>query len=145
MVWLQLLSAGMGLYGNMQAGQAARDAGREAQRQYQENAEMDKLRALQEKNARTSNFNAAMSTVDAQAGFANRSERSIAAVRKRSRSQLRQETDRSRTQSLFTRGREIQRGNNAMAEGKAKQRAYMIEGAASFANAYGRFKEVKGN
>ena len=144
-MYLQLAAAGISLLGSMRAASDARSQGRNAARQYKENAEMDKLRALQEKNARVSNFNASMSTVDAQAGFANRSERSVAAVRKRGRNQIRKETDRARTQSLFTRGREIQRGNNAMAEGKAKSQAYMIEGAAGFANAYGRFTDVKGD
>ena len=143
-MYLQLAAAGISLLGSRRAASAAKSQGRNAARQYQENAEMEKLRALQEKNARVSNFNASMSTVDAQSGFANRSERSIAAVRRRGRNQLRQETDRSRVQSLFSRGREIERGNVAMAEGNAKAQAYMIEGAAGFANAYGRFTDVKG-
>ena len=99
-MYLQLAAAGISLLGSMRAASDARSQGRNAARQYKENAEMDKLRALQEKNARVSNFNASMSTVDAQAGFANRSERSIAAVRKRGRNQIRKETDKIRNKIL---------------------------------------------
>ena len=122
-----LFSIGMSLYGSMEAGKAAKAAGQEEQRQLIENAKMEKLRALQEKNQRNRNFLDSMS---------------VAAIRKRSRKSLATEQGRARTQTLFTQGRTLRQGQMAALEGRQKQRAYMIEGAANFANSYSGMKEI---
>lgn len=137
-----LFAMGMSAYGSYSAGKAAKQAGEEEQRQLIENAKMEKLRALQEKNQRNRNFLDSMSAMDAQIGKDNRTDRSVATIRKRSRETLATEQGRARTQSLFQRGRIIRQGQIAALEGKQKQRAYMIEGAANFANSYSAMKDI---
>ena len=137
-----LFAMGMSAYGSISAGKAARQAGEEEQRQLNENAKMEKLRALQEKNQRNRNFLDSMSAMDAQIGKDNRTDRSVATIRKRSRENLVTEQGRARTQSLFQRGRIIRQGQIAALEGRQKQRAYMIEGAANFANSYSAMKDI---
>lgn len=137
-----LFAMGMSAYGSYSAGKAAKQSGEEEQRQLIENAKMEKLRALQEKNQRNRNFLDSMSTIDAQLGVTNRTERSVAAIRKRSRKALATEQGRARTQTLFTQGRTLREGQMAALEGRQKQRAYIIEGAANFANSYSGMKEI---
>ena len=94
-------------YGQIRAGQAESRRQAAIAAQQEQNKKFEKLRALQDHNARLDSFERLLSTTNAVSAINNRaqSDRSIAALKKAGKERSMEELDRARLQSLFTQGR----------------------------------------
>ena len=99
---LQLFGSAVSAMGSIQAGQAEKKRQAAIAQQYEQNAKMEKLRALQEHNKRVQNLNAFQSAANVARAFNNRaaSDRSFQAIQKASLKETREDIRRARLQSL---------------------------------------------
>jgi hypothetical protein len=104
---LQLFGSAVSAMGSIQAGQAEKKRQAAISQQYEQNAKMEKLRALQEHNKRIQNLNAFQSAANVARAFNNRaaSDRSFQAIQKASVKETSEDIRRARLQSLSSQER----------------------------------------
>jgi autotransporter translocation and assembly factor TamB len=130
--------------GALQAGNA--EARRQAAiaAQQEQNKKFEKLRALQDHNARLDSFERFVSTTNAVSAINNRaqSDRSIAALKKAGKERSKEELDRTRVQSLFTQGRMQFAADDARFAGSMARQQALISAATSIASMGYRMEQV---
>jgi|DEB0MinimDraft_4_1074332.scaffolds.fasta_scaffold06275_2 hypothetical protein len=99
---LQLFGSAVSAMGSIQAGQAEKRRQAAIAQQYEQNAKMEKLKALQEHNKRVQSLNAFQSAANVARAFNNRaaSDRSFQAIQKASVKESDEDMRRARLQSL---------------------------------------------
>ena len=126
------ISTGLKVFGAMQAGRAEKRRQAAIAAQQEQNAKFEKLRALQDHNARIAAFSAYESTANAARAINRRStsDRSYQAIMKASRERSRDDLDRVRVQSLLTQSRMAFAAADARASGSlAMQQALLSAGS----------------
>lgn len=99
---LQLFGSAVSAMGSIQAGQAERRRQAAIAQQYEQNAKMEELSALQDHNKRIQNLNAFQSAANVARAFNNRaaSDRSFQAIQRASIKETDEDMRRARLQSL---------------------------------------------
>lgn len=132
----QIFGAFMSIQGRMQAGRE--EARRQAAiaDQQEQNKKVEKLRALQDHNARLDSFDRFLSTTNAVVAINNRSQndRSIAALKKAGKKRSMEELDRARLQSLFTQSRMQFAADDARRAGSFARQQALMSSAQSIAS-----------
>ena len=132
----QIAGAIISAFGQIQAGRA--EARRQAAiaAQQEQNKKVEKLRALQDHNARLDSFDRFLSTTNAVVAINNRSQndRSIAALKKAGKKRSMEELDRARLQSLFTQSRMQFAADDARFAGSMARQQALISTASSIAS-----------
>ena len=130
--------------GALQAGNA--EARRQAAiaAQQEQNKKFEKLRALQDHNARLDSFERFVSTTNAVSAINNRaqSDRSIAALNKAGKERSKEELDRTRVQSLFTQSRMQFAADDARFAGSMARQQALMSAATSIASMGYRMEQV---
>ena len=130
--------------GALQAGNA--EARRQAAiaSQQEQNKKFEKLRALQDHNARLDSFERFVSTTNAVSAINNRaqSDRSIAALKKAGKERSMEELDRARLQSLFTQGRMQFAADDARFAGRMARQQALVSAATSIASMGYKMEQV---
>ena len=103
--------------------------------QQEQNKKFEKLRALQEHNARVSAYLAYQSTTNAVRAINRRGagDRSIAAIKKAAQSKSQEDLGRAATQSLFTQSRMQFAADDARAAGSLAMQTGFLRSASSIA------------
>lgn len=139
-----IASAAFSAFGQLQAGRA--EARRQAAiaAQQEQNKKFEKLRALQDHNARLETFERFVSTTNAVSAINNRaqSDRSIAALKKAGKERSMEELDRARLQSLFTQSRMQFAADDARFAGRMARQQALISAATSIASMGYRMEQV---
>ena len=130
--------------GALQAGNA--EARRQAAiaAQQEQNKKFEKLRALQDHNARLDSFERFLSTTNAVSAINNRaqSDRSIAALKKAGKKRSMEQLDRARVQSLFTQSRMQFAADDARFAGSMARQQALMSAATSIASMGYRMEQV---
>ena len=131
-------------YGQIRAGQAESRRQAAIAAQQEQNKKFEKLRALQDHNARLNSFERYLSTTNAVSAINNRSQsdRSIAALKKAGKERSMEELDRARLQSLFTQGRMQFAADDARFAGSMARQQALISAATSIASMGYRMEQV---
>ena len=132
---LQIAGALFSFIGQQTAASAeARRQGAIAQQQEQ-NAKFEKLRALQEHNARVASYIAYQSTTNAVRAINRRGtgDRSLAALNRAAKSKSQEDLSRAATQSLFTQSRMQFAADDARAAGSLALQTGFFKSASSLA------------
>ena len=131
-------------YGQIRAGQAESRRQAAIAAQQEQNKKFEKLRALQDHNARLETFERFLSTTNAVSAINNRaqSDRSIAALKKAGKERSMEELDRARLQSLFTQGRMQFAADDARFAGRMARQQALISAATSIASMGYRMEQV---
>lgn len=130
--------------GALQAGNAESRRQAAIAAQQEQNKKFEKLRALQDHNARLDSFERFVSTTNAVSAINNRtqSDRSIAALKKAGKEKSKEELDRTRVQSLFTQGRMQFAADDARFAGSMARQQALISAATSIASMGYRMEQV---
>lgn len=131
-------------YGTIQAGKAESRRQAAIAAQQEQNKKFEKLRALQDHNARLDSFERFLSTTNAVSAINNRaqSDRSIAALKKAGKEKSMEELDRARLQSLFTQGRMQFAADDARFAGRMARQQALISAATSIASMGYKMEQV---
>lgn len=131
-------------YGQIRAGQAESRRQAAIAAQQEQNKKFEKLRALQDHNARLETFERFLSTTNAVSAINNRaqSDRSIAALKKAGKERSMEELDRARLQSLFTQGRMQFAADDARFAGRMARQQALISAATSIASMGYKMEQV---
>lgn len=131
-----IASAAFSVFGRIQAGRAEANRQAAIAAQQEQNKKFEKLRALQDHNARLDAFERFLSTTNAVSAINNRaqSDRSIAALKKAGKERKVEELDRARLQSLFTQGRMQFAADDARFAGRMAQQQALVSAATSIAS-----------
>ena len=123
-------------YGQIRAGQAESRRQAAIAAQQEQNKKFEKLKALQDHNARLDSFERFLSTTNAVSAINNRaqSDRSIAALKKAGKERSMEELDRARLQSLFTQSRMQFAADDARFAGQMARQQALIGAATSIAS-----------
>ena len=132
---LQIAGALFSFIGQQTA--ASAEARRQAAiaQQQEQNAKFEKLRALQEHNARVASYIAYQSTTNAVRAINRRGagDRSLAALNRAAKSKSREDLSRAATQSLFTQSRMQFAADDARAAGSLALQTGFLKSASSLA------------
>jgi len=131
-------------YGQIRAGQAESRRQAAIAAQQEQNKKFEKLRALQDHNARLNSFERYLSTTNAVSAINNRSQsdRSIAALKKAGKERSMEELDRARLQSLFTQGRMQFAADDARFAGRMARQQALVSAATSIASMGYKMEQV---
>jgi len=131
-------------YGQIRAGQAESRRQAAIAAQQEQNKKFEKLRALQDHNARLETFERFLSTTNAVSAINNRAQtdRSIAALKKAGKERSMEELDRARLQSLFTQGRMQFAADDARFAGRMARQQALISAATSIASMGYKMEQV---
>ena len=131
-------------FGQLQAGRAESRRQAAIAAQQEQNKKFEKLRALQDHNARLESFERFLSTTNAVSAINNRaqSDRSIAALKKAGKERSMEELDRARLQSLFTQGRMQFAADDARFAGRMARQQALISAATSIASMGYKMEQV---
>ena len=131
-------------YGQIRAGQAESRRQAAIAAQQEQNKKFEKLRALQDHNARLETFERFLSTTNAVSAINNRaqSDRSIAALKKAGKERSMEELDRARLQSLFTQGRMQFAADDAWFAGRMARQQALISAATRIASMGYKMEQV---
>ena len=131
-------------YGQIRAGQAESRRQAAIAAQQEQNKKFEKLRALQDHNARLETFERFLSTTNAVSAINNRaqSDRSIAALKTAGKERSMEELDRARLQSLFTQGRMQFAADDARFAGRMARQQALISAATSIASMGYKMEQV---
>ena len=112
--------------------------------QQEQNKKFEKLRALQDHNARLQSFERFINTTNAVTAINNRSQsdRSIAALKKAGKERSMEELDRARVQSLFAQSRMQFAADDARFAGRMARQSAMFGAATSVASMGYRMQQV---
>ncbi len=130
--------------GQMSAGSAQADLYNRQAQQYEFDAEMQKLRGLQEGNALTDKFNTYIRTANAQRAKQNRSsnDRSINAMMDKARRSNQEESARSLLQNLASAQQSRGRADISRMEGGIARQTAFMSGVNSLATGYYRYSSL---
>ncbi len=133
---LQIAGAIFSAFGQIRAGQAESRRQAAIAAQQEQNRKFEKLRALQDHNARLDSFERFLSTTNAVSAINNRaqSDRSIAALKKAGKERSMEELDRARLQSLFTQSRMQFAADDARFAGSMARQQALVSAATSIAS-----------
>ena len=131
-------------YGQIRAGQAESRRQAAIAAQQEQNKKFEKLKALQDHNARLDLFERFLSTTNAVSAINNRaqSDRSIAALKKAGKERSMEELDRARLQSLFTQSRMQFAADDARFAGQMARQQALIGAATSIASMGYKMEQV---
>lgn len=131
-------------YGQIRAGQAESRRQAAIAAQQEQNKKFEKLKALQDHNARLDSFERFLSTTNAVSAINNRaqSDRSIAALKKAGKERSMEELDRARLQSLFTQSRMQFAADDARFAGQMARQQALIGAATSIASMGYKMEQV---
>ena len=134
----------LNVYGTIQAGKAESRRQAAIAAQQEQNKKFEKLRALQDHNARLDSFERFLSTTNAVSAINNRAQtdRSIAALKKAGKEKSMDELDRARLQSLFTQGRMQFAADDARFAGRMARQQALISAATSIASMGYKMEQV---
>lgn len=140
----QIAGAIFSAFGQIRAGQAESRRQAAIAAQQEQNKKFEKLRALQDHNARLDSFERFLSTTNAVLAINNRSQsdRSIAALKKAGKERSMEELDRARLQSLFTQGRMQFAADDARFAGRMARQQALISAATSIASMGYKMEQV---
>ena len=141
---LQLFGTAVSAMGSIQAGQAERKRQAMIAQQYEENAKMEKLSALQDHNKRLQNARAFQSAANVARAFNNRaaSDRSFQAIQRSTMKETREDIRRARLQSLSAQERMRFAAADARFAGQMASRQGMISAFGTVASGIYRYSQV---
>lgn len=135
---LFLFMGAVNAMGQMSAGRAQADLYNRQAQQYEFDAQMQKLRGLQEGNALTDKFNTYIRTANAQRAKQNRSsnDRSINAMMDKARKSNQEESARSLLQNLASAQQSRGRADISRMEGRVAQQTAFLNGVNSLSSGF---------
>ena len=130
--------------GQMSAGRAQADLYNRQAQQYEFDADMQRLRGLQEGNALAEKFNAYQRTADVQRAKLNRStnDRSFRAMMKKARTSQDEEQARSMLQNLASAQQSRGRADISRMEGRVAQQTSFLNGINSLSSGFYQYSTL---
>lgn len=130
--------------GQMSAGRAQADLYNRQAQQYEFDADMQRLRGLQEGNALTDKFNIYIRTANAQRAKQNRSsnDRSINAMMDKARRSNQEESARSLLQNLASAQQSRGRADISRMEGRVAQQTSFLNGINSLSSGFYQYSTL---